>query len=251
MRSHGSGSPPSSARHLDGTLEGAVGDHDRSHAAGEQLAGRQLAHGAGADQEGRLVLEPVEDAARELDRRRADRHGLLRDASLAADALRDRERLVEAAVQHLSRRPIAAAARVLLLQLAEDLRLSDHQRVEARRDAEEVADRVAPDVRVEVRGERGRADAVLVREVRREGRAEPGGIGAAGDDLDAVARRHDGRFGDPLERHEASQRLVELPVREREALAQLDRGRAVVQTDDDDAALHDPRTCRGSPARGR
>ena len=80
---------------------------------------------------------------------------------------------------------------------------------------------------------------------------EHGGIGPAGDDLDPVARRHDGRFGDPLERHEASQRLVELPVREREALAQLDRGGAVVQTDDDDPALHAPRTCRGSPARAR
>ena len=148
------------ARRLDRALEGAVGDHQRADALGEQLARRELAHLAGADQQRRLVVEGVEDVARQLDRRRADRHRLLGDAGLGAHALGHRERLVEAAMQHAPRRADGRGHRVLLLQLAEDLRLADDHRVEARGDAEEVAHGLAPVMHVEVRRQRVGVDAV-------------------------------------------------------------------------------------------
>jgi hypothetical protein len=64
------------------------------------------------------------------------------------------ERLVEAAVEDLPRRAGGGGRGVLLLHLAEDLRLADDHRVEARRDAERVRTASAADVRVEVGAER-------------------------------------------------------------------------------------------------
>jgi hypothetical protein len=159
---------------------------------------------------------------------------------------------VEAPVQHTPRRAGRRRGRVLLLHLAEDLRLADHHGVEARRDPEEMADRVPPDVRVEVRAERRLDHAVLAREVRGECRAEGVGARPAGDDLDAVAGRDDGALHHALHGHEPAERVLVVPVLERQPLAQLHRSRAVIQADEDDAALtHAVRTSRGFRSRAR
>ena len=141
----------------------------------EELARRELAHRACADQHRGLVLEAVEDAARQLDGRRADGDGFLRDPGLAPHALGDRERLVKAAMEHATRRTDRRRHPVLLLQLPEDLRLTDDHGIEAGGDAEEVANRLAIGVRVEVRRQGGVRDAVLAGEERRQ-RAPDSGL---------------------------------------------------------------------------
>ena len=240
------------ARHVDRPVEGAVRDHHRAHALGEELARRELAHRAGAEEERALVRQPVEDAARQLDRGRADRDGPLGDPGLAPDALGDRERAVEAAMEDLPRGAGRRRGRVLLLQLAQDLWLAHHHRIEAGGDAEEVAHGLAVGVGVEVSGERGLGHAVLAREEAGQRGAERGGIGSAGQHLHPVTGGEDGALGHARDRHQPAERGLEAPVRERHPLAHLDRRGAVVEPDQDDAALHAFRTpCRGCRARAR
>ena len=191
------------ARQLDGAVERAVGDHHVADAVAEQMARRQLAHLAGADQHRGLVLETVEDRARQLDRRRADRHRAAGDAGLGAHPLGDRERLVEPAVQHRAGGADAGGAGVELLQLAEDLRLADHHRVEARGDAEEMADRVAPASSVEMRRQIARRAALRARRNSAMRSTTPPARARAADHLDPVAGADDGRLVDALERRRA------------------------------------------------
>ena len=126
---------------------------------------RELAHGSRAEEHSALVGQPIEDAARQLHRRGGDRHSFLRDAGFAAHPLRDRKRLVKAAVQHLSG---GSGRCVLLLQLPQDLRLTHHHRVETRGDAKQVADRLPVGVGVEVGRQRRLGEVVLPGEKARQ-----------------------------------------------------------------------------------
>ena len=104
---------------------------------------RELDHVAGADQQRHLVLEALEDLAREVDGDARHRDRTLGDAGLVPHALRRRE-----GVRIEPRQDRAAGAArdgdaVGVLHLTEDLRLADHHRVDRARDAEQVAHRGA------------------------------------------------------------------------------------------------------------
>ena len=249
--------PAQLARHVDRAIEGPVRDHDRADPLSEELPCRQLTHRAGAEEERAPVLEAVEDAARQLDRGRADRDRPLGDPGLAPDALRNRERLVEAPVEDLTRRSHRRGRRVLVLHLAEDLRLADHHRVEAGSDPEEMPDSLAPGVPIEVGGEERLGHRVIAREEARERGADRLGIRAAGDHLDPIAGREDRALRHPFHLDQPPERRLELPVAEREAFAHLHGGAPVVQADDDDApggldgGVHVRTPCHAGRGRAR
>ena len=120
-----------------------VGDGQR-RALRAQRARRQLGHLAGADDQHPPPVEAAEHLARELDRHRADRHRVARDRGLAPHAPRDPERALRSrrsgsapAVPRLDARASCAC-----LHLPQDLRLADHQRIEAGGDAEQVVHRL-------------------------------------------------------------------------------------------------------------
>ena len=239
-RSNGTARPPSSPRDVGGALERAVRHHERPGAAWRGAARGELAHRPRAEQERRLVVEAIEDVAGELDGRGADRHGLLGDPGLACGcASPPRTTCGSSDAAPGRRRRAAAATRVLLLQLAEDLRLAHDHRVEARRDPEEMPDRLAVAVGVEAPGQ-------LVAVPSRAPRARNAGSSAA----TASGSRPHATTSTRLQvetitpslhagqRDEAAQRGLEAPVGERDALAHLDRRGVMAQPDEDDALAH-------------
>src|SRR5581483_10277245 len=220
------------ARQLDGAIERTVRHDDARDAVALQVAGRELAHLAGADHHRGLVAEVVEDALREVDRRGADGHGLAGDAGLRADPLRDAERALQAAAEEPAGGPRLGRDPVLLLQLPEDLRLADHHRVEARRDPEEVVQRVLPAALVAVDRERRRRHRALPREEADDRVARVAAAARDRQDLDPVARRQDQRLDDARRvREQAARGAREVLLGNREALPDLDRRRVMAHAD--------------------
>ena len=150
--------------------------------------------------------------------------GFARDCGLAAHAAGDAERaFLEAGPEDGAGRSVLDGGVVGLLGLAEDLRLAHHQRVQAGRDPEQVADRRRVAVLVEVLGEIGDRDAGPPREHAGEigGRA----IRVVGGDvqLDAVARGDHRRLADRRQRGQLDQRGSGRVRLDRQALAHRDR----------------------------
>ena len=158
--------------------------------------------------------------------------------------------------QRCSTRPDAPdrrRQRVLLLQLAEDLRLADHHRVEARGDAEQMAHRVAVAVRCRAASAQVVGSPRSCVSARNAGSAPAiaSGVAPAGHDLDAVAGREDDALLDTRPAHQVAQRGLEASVRERHPLAHLDRRRAVAQPDEDDPCSTLRTLRRGRRGRAR
>ena len=103
------------------------------HALRAQVDARELGHLAGAEDEHAQAGEVAEDLLGELDGGVAHRHGAFGEPGFAADALADRERGVEQPMRDGAGEVEVARRRVRRLHLAEDLRLADDERVEARR----------------------------------------------------------------------------------------------------------------------
>ena len=96
------------------------------------------------------------------------------ESGFGADALAGGERRVEQPVEHRADRLRAGGERVRFLDLAENLRLADDQRIEAGGDAEQVAGGVEVGQVVQVRRELAAIDAVeLADEGARDRRAPP------------------------------------------------------------------------------
>ncbi len=125
--------------HLLGARQRAVGDDEPRHAGLGEVARDQLDGFAGADQQRRGRTELGEDVTRELHRREGDRHRVLADRGFGAHLLRDREHVV-----HHPGKVGADGAGVARrgegrLDLAEDLRLAHHHRIEPAGDLDQVA----------------------------------------------------------------------------------------------------------------
>jgi hypothetical protein len=191
-----------------------------------QVDAGQLRHLAGAEDDDAQSGEIAEDLPRQLDRRVADRHGAFAEAGLAVNALAHGERGVKEPVRDRAGKVQVARGRVRRFHLSENLRLADHQRIEPRGHAEQVPCRVDAAMRIEMPGQHGRVDAVVVAEEARDG--VRGGVGFGnGVDLGAVARReHDGLLADAV-RGERLEGGLQATPREVDRLTQLDGGRAV------------------------
>ena len=149
---------------LCGALHVPVRDIDEGDAVRDEMLRRELRHLACAENQRVASLEAAELLARELDGGVAHRHRVVLDARLRTHALARLDRAVHERVEHGARRARLARERVGLLDLREDLPLAEHERVEARGDAEQMADAVLVHVGIEIR-----VDVFLVaREVEKE-----------------------------------------------------------------------------------
>ena len=116
---------------------------------------------------------------------------------------------------HGAREVEVARGGVRRLHLAEDLRLADDERVETGRHAEEMARRVDAAMAVDVLGQAGGVEAVVVAEKARDG---VGGRVRVGDgvDLGPVTGRQDHRLGaDPARGERVERPRRGPPVRSR------------------------------------
>ena len=153
-RSKGTGSPSKRAARLDGALVGAVGDVDVACSGPSQVPRGRFRHLAGADDQNRQPVQVAEDLAGQLDGDVADRDRHLADAGLVADAPRHAERAVEQLVEFAAQGAGGLGQRVGVLHLAQNLRLADDHRIEARGYPKDVPHGVAVGVAVK----EGRAD---------------------------------------------------------------------------------------------
>ena len=121
-----------------GVGRGAAGDRDLADALRPQVLRRQRADLAGADHQHAAAVEAAENLARQRHRGKAHRDRPFAERGLRAHALADAERRVKEAGEH--RADALARGRHLerVLDLAEDLRFADHQRVEAGGHTEQV-----------------------------------------------------------------------------------------------------------------
>ena len=205
-------------------LERPVGDRADRRAARDEVARRELAHLARADEEDALPGELLEHLLCERSAGGGDGGRALGDRRLDPDPPADVQGLAAEAVEERARR----AAFVGRAHLAEDLALAGHERVEACRDAEEMQGGRLVAQAVEDAGELGgavagqlgqRRDGSVLRVVF-AGEVELGAV--AGREHHALLAQTGGELG-------CSRRL------ERDTLAQLDR-RCVMRDADERSA---------------
>jgi len=137
-------------------------------------------------------------------------------------------------VRHRTGALHVARGRIRRLDLAEDLRLADDQRVEAGGDAEQMARGIGSVMAVEMIGERRRLDAVVLAEEAIDGVDRRLRI-ADGVDLGAVARRQHDRFVADAARGQRRERRVDPLAREVDGFAELDGRGAVTDADGEQA----------------
>ncbi len=148
---------------------------------------------------------------------------------LGADALGDREGALEEAFELARDGADLAGDCVGLLDLAEDLRLTDDHGVEGAGDTEEVADGLALAELVEVRADGGGGDGeVLVEEAEEVG----GGFVLEGEEFDAVAGGEDEALADAGLVEKGTGGIGEASGGDGEALADLDGGGGVVDAEE-------------------
>ena len=183
-----------------------------------------------------------------LDRGVADRRRAPADPGLGAGPLADLERVAEQQVERRARRALPLRQLPCVADLAEDLGLAEHGRVEPGGHLEQVGDRGLVVLAVEVGAQLvGRQPGQLAEEVADVG---VGAVEALGDgvDLGAVAGREHDDLADVRSQPQVDQRLGPGVAVEGDALEHVERRRAVVDPDDDDGHGCDSDACVAGPA---
>jgi len=148
-------------RELLRVFERAVGNEDPLGLGIDQVARGKLDGFASADQQHGRLIEPREHLLRKSYRRVRDRHRMRADAGIGAHPFGDRETMLEQPVEPGLERMRAARGLPGMLDLAEDLRLAEDERIEPGRDPEQMAHRSRIGVAVEVGIERRHAKVVV------------------------------------------------------------------------------------------
>ena len=246
-------SAPKPRRELLAALERAVRDRHAFGRARGEMGGRELDHLAGADEQHLRLAQVLEQLGGQAHRRGRHADRMAADLGRAAHFLGDRERALEHLLQRRAERAGAVGLAHRLLELAEDLRLAEHHRIEPARDAEGVARRRAAFEHVGVR-----ARSVGVATPPTPASQSTAGATCAASradvELGAVAGRDDRDLADPLQATRASlQRGRELLGREREAAAQVERRGRVVEAEGDRRSSPDYKIqrLRGEPMQCR
>ena len=177
------------------TVHGAVGDRDRARVLRREVRGAQLDHFTGADEQHVLVGDAVENALRQAHRGSGHRHAVRADFRRAAHFLGDGKAALEQLVQIGAEATGGIGQAYCVLHLPEDLRLAQHHRVQARRDAEGVAHGVVLRQHVQMRAQFIDIQAVVVGQ-EMGGRVEGIGRRAGGVQFGAVAGRQNRGFID-------------------------------------------------------
>ena len=201
----------------------------------------ELAHLAGAEDDDRAAVEVAEDLLGERDRGVADRDGAGAERGFRPHALADGEGRVEQAVEQRSGGFGLPGGAVRFFDLAENLRLADDQRIEAGRDAEQVAGRFEVGDLVDVRLERRSVHAVKRADERDQLGSCRRDVVARDVELGAIARREHrhlaGRGALRRAGRERAQRVLEAARLEIDALAQLDRRGPMADSDEQEVHL--------------
>ena len=127
-------------RHLLGARQSAVGDDKAGDAMRSEMRGGELTHLAGADQQRRPAFQLLEDLASHINGHRRDRHRVLADAGLGTHPLAHLQGVAEEPVQQDTGALALMGGVIGFLDLAHDLGLTHHQRIEATRYPVEMAD---------------------------------------------------------------------------------------------------------------
>ena len=139
----------------DSAIVSAVGDENRRGAVRKQVPRRQFAHLSGADQVNVLALQRSENLLGQFDRDRGHRNGRRAYRGFRAHSLGYGESAGQQQIQLRVHRAYGARRRIGFLHLAENLRLADHHRIEARGDAEKMTNGFALAIFIKVRLEFG------------------------------------------------------------------------------------------------
>jgi hypothetical protein len=151
------------------------------------------------------------------------------DAGVGPHALGHCETVLEQAVERGLQRMRAARGLPCVLDLAQDLRLAQYQRIQPDRDAEQMPHRLGVGVPVKIRVQRGNAQVVVFLQPAHHGR-----FGLRLDprvQLGAVAGREQHGLVHAIDCAQRTQRFGQRFGCERDLLAQRDRGGLVVQAD--------------------
>ena len=205
----------------------AARDHDAGDALRLEVQRRQLAHLAGADDEHAPPGELSEDLSREVDGGEADRHRAFGERCLRSHALAHAECPVKQAIEQRPRALDCRRGRERVLDLTENLRLADDERVETGCDAEQMPRRVVIDVRVEMRTNALGRQLVELGQKRDQVLAARVGILARDVQLRAVARRDDDGFSGMRPARERTHGRLEAAAAEIQPLAELHGGGTV------------------------
>ncbi len=230
----GDGNPLELRGHLLGPDIGPVGDVDRAHPLADEVAGGQLRHLPGADQEDRFPFQIAEDLFRELHRRVTDGYGVAGDPRLRPNPLGHLKGVVGESVEEDPRRPVIDRHAVGFLHLPQDLRFAHDHGIEARRHAEQMADRLQIPVDVKASLQLGDTEVPLAIDKGLQPSDGPLPVRDAGEDLDPVAGGKVERLPDLRQVHQLRERLVcTFPAGELQPLPDIERGRLMVHADED------------------
>ena len=208
--------------------QGPTCDRDLPDTLRPQVDAGELGHFAGAEDEDVQARQVTKNLLGELDGGVADRHRALGEARFMAHALSDGERGVEESMGYGAREVEIVCREIGGLDLAEDLRLSDDERIEAGGDAKKMARRLDAAMAVEVLGQSRLVEAVIVAE--EAGEAVGGRVRIADRvDFGTVARRQHDRLGADAARGERVKRRVESRPSEVDGFAQLHGRRAMAE----------------------
>jgi hypothetical protein len=199
-----------------------------------EVRATKLDHLAGPDEKHVLARDRRVDALRKLHRGRRHRNGARPDLGLCAHRLRDRERPLKKLVQDEAERAGGFRAFHRLLELAEDLRLAEHHRIETARHSKRVLHRLVLREMIEIRLELLGFHAVVVGEPAHRGVR----LDAAAVNLGPIAGRNDRGFFHPLAFGEIAKRDDELFSMKHHALAHVERRGVVVQSESEKLHVH-------------
>ncbi len=198
------------------------------------MAEHLFSRGSRAQNQRLVRLQTAENALGQLDSGEGDRHGPGADLGLGAHALAHFEGALEHAVEHRTGAAMVEGDAIGLAHLSQNFGLAQHHGVQASGDAEEVAHGFAIVPAVEAVAEGCGLDLVECGQEKLDG---PGAVlcrlrgrfrGNAVE-FAAIARGEHQRLGKNAARTQLFRGQASVLARERNALAQLDRGGAVIQ----------------------
>ena len=204
-----------------------VGESHLARMMRGEMRRREFNHFTGADEQHALLGNARINAFRQPHRSGSHRHRARADVGFAAYGFGDRESALEQLVEHPAQRAGLFGRAHRTLELAENLRLAQHHRIQTAGHAKCMFHRTRLRQLVQIRLDLRRLHAVVIRHPV-DGRARFRGRAV---DLGAVARGNDRRFADRPAVHQVTQGLRHLFGMENHPLTHIERRGLVVQSE--------------------
>src|SRR6185369_2267836 len=198
------------------------------------MARREFSHFTSADEHDSSALERVENLLSKFDGHVTDRHRVRRNSGFVSDSLGHAKRVMDQPVQDSTRRSRFDRERVRVTHLSEHLRLAYDHRIERRRHAEQVPNRVFIRVPIKMLIEETRRQmAGRVEEVLELSRSKFQLLSRSrAENLHAITSRNDQTLAHDLAVDETAQTVRARRVVEGESFADLYRSCFVIDSDE-------------------